>query len=101
MRLLDLFESAAPILRGVLPRIWRGADEGSRRRAVAEVDPLHGDDLIDNARQLAPGLSAFELWLPGRDVEIVCESFQDCDEDDVLAARVLSLLQPRDQLTTE
>ena len=61
MRLLDLVEAAAAILRGPVPLVRRGADEAARQHAVAEVDPVHGDDLVEDAGQLAPGAGAFEL----------------------------------------
>src|SRR5262249_54078547 len=56
--LLDLLELSAAILRGEIPGIRIGADEGACRFAVAKVDPVHGDDLIDDRRQLARGLAA-------------------------------------------
>ena len=55
-------------------------------------------DLIDDAGQLAPGLRAFHLQLPRRDVEVVGDLLQDANEDHVHAARVLQLVQPRDHL---
>ena len=59
--LLDLFEPSSAILRRVVPGIGRGTDERARRLAVAEVDPVHGDDLVDDAGQLTAGLRALHL----------------------------------------
>src|SRR5262249_13452667 len=44
--------------------------------------------------QLAAGARAFHLQLPAGDVELVDGPLQDPDEDHVLAARMLQVLQP-------
>src|SRR5262249_17974747 len=61
-------------------------------------DELHADDLVDDAGKLAPGLGALHLECPFNVVEIVNYFFKDADEDDVLGARVLQLMQPVDHL---
>ena len=69
--------------------------------AVAEVDELHGDDLVDDGRKLAPGLAALELRAPFEEaVELVGHALEHGDEDDVLSAGVLQLLQPMHHLPT-
>src|SRR5215471_5463709 len=52
------------ILRGVAPGIWIGRDKRAHGLAIAEVDPLHRDDFVDDRRQLAPGLRTLDLRLP-------------------------------------
>src|SRR5262249_2922877 len=74
------------------------ADEGARRLAVAEVDKIHGDDLIDNSRQLAAGFAAVHLHLEFGTAKIVDCALQDCDKDHVARARMLKLIKPIDQL---
>src|SRR5260370_12683654 len=98
MWLFDLLKPAGPILGRVPPRIRRCAHERTRRLAVAEIDPLHGDDLIDDTRQLPAGLAAFQLNLEFRAVEFVRNLFEDGDENDALSACVLQLVQPADHL---
>src|SRR5260370_37775100 len=98
MWLFDLLKPAGPILGRVPPRIRRCAHERTRRLAVAEIDPLHGDDLIDDTRQLAAGLATFQLNLEFRAVEFVRILFEDGDENDALSASVLQLVQPADHL---
>ena len=61
MRLLDLIEAAATILRRVLPSVRRSADEAACEDAVAEIEPVVGDNLVDDSRQLATGTGTFEL----------------------------------------
>ena len=67
MRLFDLFKAAGSIFRGIAPRVWRRAHKSTHRFAVAEIDELHGDDLIDNAGKLAASLAALHLRLPSRE----------------------------------
>src|SRR5260370_40934890 len=98
MWLFDLLKPAGPILGRVPPRIRRCAHERTRRLAVAEIDPLHGDDLIDDTRQLPACLAAFQLNLEFRAVEFVRNLFEDGDEHDALSACVLKLVQPADHL---
>src|SRR5260221_2160771 len=98
MWLFDLLKPAGPILGRVPPRIRRCAHERTRRLAVAEVDPVHRDNLIDDARQLPAGLAAFQLNLEFRAVEFVRNLFEDGDENDALSACVLQLVQPADHL---
>jgi hypothetical protein len=57
---------------------------------------MHGDDLVDDSRQLAARTGAFHLKLPRRDVEVVDHLLEDADKNHVHAARVLKLVQPRD-----
>ena len=78
-----LFEPAAAILRRVVPRIWRSADEGADRLSVAEVDKLHGEDFIDDAGQLAAGTRTLELNLPSREVECVRDFLENSDKNHV------------------
>src|SRR5262249_34407311 len=61
MRLLDLIEAASAVLGGIVPGIGQRANEGAHRCTIPEVDPLHGDDLVDDAGQLAAGARALYL----------------------------------------
>ena len=61
VRLLDLLEPASAIFRWISPRIRGRAHEGAHWLAVAEIDPVHRDDLVDDAGKLARGLRAFHL----------------------------------------
>lgn len=90
-----MFKAATAIFRRPLPLVWRSADKGACWRAVAEVDELHRDHLIDDAGQFPAGFSAFELELPFGAIEIIDKPLEDSDEDHALVARALLLMQPR------
>src|SRR5262245_35508289 len=96
---LDLFEPSSAILSGVVPGIGGGTDERARRLTVGEVDPVHGDDLVDDTGQLTTRLRALHLQRELRTIEFVDNLFEDADEDDVRFACVLQLMQPRQHLT--
>src|SRR5262245_44735332 len=93
MRPFNLLEPAAAIFGRVAPRVRLRADEGAYRLAVAEIDPVHGDNFVDDAGKLAAGLQALHLKAKLGMTEIVSRLFQDADEDDVLSPRVLQLAQ--------
>ena len=95
MRLFDLFEPTASILRGIVPRVWLIADKRADRLVIAEVHELHHDELIHDAADLAQHLGALHLK-PEFDeaIEIVRYSFENADKDDVLPTRVLQLVKP-------
>src|SRR6516162_2843154 len=61
---LEHFEFSAPILGWISPWIRVAADECAYGFPVAEVDPLHRDDLVDDRRQFASGFPALDLRLP-------------------------------------
>src|SRR5262249_14651437 len=82
VRRLELLKAARTILGGVAPQVRTGADKGAHGLAIAEIDPLHGDDLVDDRRQFASGFRPFDLWLPRRDVELVSVLFKHGHEDD-------------------
>src|SRR5262249_16939712 len=65
-----------------------GADEGTRWCAI-EIEKVHNDYVIDDARQLAPGAGAFELQALFLSVEVVDDSFKDAKQHDVGGARLL------------
>src|SRR5262249_26235677 len=94
MRLFDLLKSPAAVFCRVCPLVRLRADEGAHGLAVAEVDPVHGDDLVDNAGELAAGLRAFHLKAEFSATELVDDALEDANKDDVLLARVLQLMQP-------
>ena len=83
IRLLELIEAAAAILRRIVPAVRRGADEAARQDAVAEIDPVIGDHLIDDRRQLAPGAGAFELQAMLGPIEVVDDGLEDAEKDHV------------------
>jgi hypothetical protein len=60
--------------------------------AVA-AEELHRDHLVDDAGQLARGLGALHLRLPGDGVELVGDLLQHADEDHGLAGGMLQVLQ--------
>src|SRR5262249_3961041 len=96
VRRFDLFEPTGAILGWIAPLIGIGADEGARRRlAVAEVDPIHSDDFIDDLRELASGLRPLHLRLPARNIELVDILLEHRDKDHAAPARVLLLIEPR------
>ena len=69
--------------------------------AVAEVDELHGDDLVDDGGEFASGLAALELRAPFDEaIEVVDDALEHGNEHDVLSAGVLQLLQPMHHLPT-
>jgi hypothetical protein len=91
IRRLKWIEPTATVFRRVAPRIVR-AHERTHRFAIAEINPGHGDDFVDDRRQFASGFSALDLRLPGRDVEIVDILLEHCHETDVALAGVLKLI---------
>ena len=80
IRRLELIEAAAAILGRIAPRVGRGADEAACESAVAEVDPLIGDDLIDDTWELAAGTGAFKLQPVFGPVEFVRDGLKNSDE---------------------
>src|SRR5215831_4255529 len=94
MRLFDLAEPAAAIFAGVVPLIRLVADKCARRLAVAEIDPIHHDELVDDAADLARHLGALHLDLKSeRAIEFVRHLFKDADKDDMLRPCVLKLVE--------
>src|ERR1700745_3346538 len=80
VRFLQHLELSGAIAGRIAPWVWR-ADEGTGSRlTVAEVDEVHGDDLVDDAGELAPGLLAFELDAPFAVVKFVNHLLEDGDE---------------------
>jgi hypothetical protein len=89
--LLKLLKFPAPVLGGKIPFVGRGAHKSAHWHGVAEINEGHGDDFIDNARQLAPRLRAFQLNLKKRPLEFVAFGFKNRDQDDVPLARMLQV----------
>src|SRR5580704_12252303 len=82
VRRFKLREKSGTILRRKSPGVRTRAHERPLGAlAVAFVDPLISDDLVDDARELATGLGALELRLPGCDVEVVDDALENSDED--------------------
>ena len=98
MRLLDLIEPPAPILRRIAERIERVADEGPVGIAVGLADLGHDDDLVDDAGELVTGLRALDLGGEDTAIEVVELLVEDADEPDVLIARALEVGEPGDHL---
>ena len=94
VRRLKLIEFSGSIFAWKTPRIWVCAHERAHRLAIAKVDPCHGDDLVDDCRQLTPGLPALDLRLPRCDVEVVDVLFEYRHKNDGASAGVLQLIQP-------
>src|SRR6516164_10542929 len=95
MRLFDLIEPAATVFGRKAPLIRLIADKCTRRLAVTEIDPVHHDEFIDDAADLARHFGAFHLHLkPERAIEFVEHPFEDADENDVLRSRVPELVEP-------
>jgi hypothetical protein len=77
-----------------------GADKGADRLVVTEIDPLHHDEFVDDAANLARHLRALHLNLESVvAVKLVGDFFEDADKDDVFAACVLQLVQPHQHFT--
>ena len=99
-------EPAAAILGGQAERIAGAADQPTLGRFLVEHvaalgvarEQMQRDHLVDDAGELAAGLGAFHLRLPGRDVELVGDLLQHADEDHGLARRVLQVLERLDDL---
>ena len=87
VRFLDFLEPATAVFCWPAPLIRRRAHKRARRLAVAEIDPLHGDDLIDDAWQFAAGFAAFQLDLKFAAIELVGNLFEDRDENHALSTR--------------
>ena len=65
------------------------------RLAVAEVEKIHRNDFIDDPWPFAAGPCSLALDLPFAAIELIDHMLEDADEDDVLFARVLQLIQPK------
>src|SRR6516225_11204210 len=86
VRLLNLIQPPATILGRVVPAVRGCTDKCTRWPAVTEVDPVHDDDLIDDAADLARHLGALHLNLISEvAIELVGQLFENSDEHDVLA----------------
>src|SRR6266511_1518896 len=78
-------QASRPILGGKPEGIASATDEAADLAlgrlvppAVAiRLEPTHADDLIDDSRQLAAGLAAFDLRLPVLAVELIDDPLQD------------------------
>src|SRR5690606_22546256 len=77
VRFLDLFEATAAVLRRILPRVWRGADEATELRSIFGLQFLIGDDLIHDARQFSSDLRAVDLRDPARAAVVVLFLIED------------------------
>src|SRR4029077_10693756 len=71
MRLLDHVQFSGSVLGRVTPLVGLIAHEGANRFAIAEVDELEREDLVDNSRQLLAGLGAVNLQIPVNLLELV------------------------------
>ena len=85
----DLFKLSGAVAGGITPGIRRAYECTQRWLAVAEVNEVHRDDLIDNSRQLASGFLSLDLNCPLGAIKFVDNALKDGDEDDVLASGVL------------
>src|SRR6516225_5362002 len=94
MRLLDLIEATAAIFCGVGPLVWAGADQSPRQLAIAKIDPVISDDLVDDGRELACGAAAFHLQPVLCPAKVVGSCLKDPEKDDVDSARLLQVKQP-------
>ena len=66
--------------------------------AAVGLQLRHGDHLIDDPRQLEPGLGAIDLRLEDLAIEVVELLVEDPDKPDVLGPRVLQMGEPADHL---
>ena len=98
MRRLDHVETPGAVLGREAPGVQRVADEGAAGLAVRVRQLRHGDHLIDDARQLEPGLRSVDLRREHLAIEVVELLVEDPDEPDVLRPRVLQMRQPADHL---
>jgi hypothetical protein len=94
MRLLDLLEPTGAVLRRIIPAIRSRAHERAHWDAVAEINPVHRDDLVDDAGEFAGGLGAFHLQRKFMAVEFVSYPLEDADKHHGLSACVLQLMKP-------
>src|SRR4051794_10336674 len=94
MRLLDLLEPTGAVLRRIIPAIRSRAHERAHWDAVAEIDPVHRDDLVDDAGELTTSLGPFHLQRELGAIELIDDLFEDANEHDGLPACVLKLMKP-------
>src|SRR4051794_5218721 len=94
MRLLDLLEPTGAVLRRIIPAIRSRAHERAHWDAVAEIDPVHRDDLVDDAGELTTSLGPFHLQREFDAIELIDNLFEDADKHDGLPACVLKLMKP-------
>ena len=71
MGFFDLSQAAGAILGRKAPGVDRLADKGAIRLAVIGLQLRHRDHLIDDPRQLQPGLGAIDLRLEHLAIEVV------------------------------
>ena len=99
VRRLGLIELSAAILGWVAPWIRRRAYEATGRVLIVELKEVHHDDLVDDGADLARHLGALHLEaVLDEAVEVVDDLLEDDDEDHVLLAHVLQLMQPHQHL---
>jgi hypothetical protein len=90
---LELVEFSAAVLRGIPPGIGTGANKGACRLAVAEVQPIHGDDDVDDAEDFARHPLAFRLELMFGPAVVIGDGFQRADKDDIFSACALKMME--------
>src|SRR5581483_11600687 len=109
---LGQVEAAGAVLGRQAPGVARPTHDASlpaRDRVMApgacgtlvRVEERKGEDLVDDAGELARGAPAFHLWLKTLAAEIINHPFEDADEDHRLAGRVLEVLEHTDRLAGE
>src|SRR5690606_38957553 len=98
VRGLDHVEATGAVLGRKAPGVQRLADEAALRLAAGVRDVGHGDDLVDDTRQLESGLRAVDLRLEDLAIKVVEPLVEDSYEPDMLSARVLQVGQPADHL---
>src|SRR5262249_55669708 len=98
---LGLTEATRAILGRIIPTVRRVANEAADGRlSVAEIQPFHNDELVDDGGNLARDFGALRLEVvTDKSAEFVRRSLKDARVDDVRVTRALHLVEPGQHLT--
>ena len=96
MRLFHLAKATGAVLGRETPGVDGVADEGSVGITTVGLQLGHGDHLVDDPRQLEPGLRAVDLRLEDPPVEVVELLVEDPHEPDIAPPGMLKVGQPGD-----
>ena len=98
MRGLEGVEDSRAVAGRVAPFVGIAADELALEDALGVGNGSHGDDLVDDARELEAGLATVDLCLVGAPAIVVGALIEQADQPDVLALDVLQARERGDHL---
>lgn len=96
MELFHQLKTTGAVLLGIPGIIDVVADKGAEWLTFQACHLSHGNDLIDNTRELRRSFAAFNLLLEIAKIKIVNFFVEDAEETDILAACALKMGKPHD-----